>query len=103
MANENYTSAPIPDIGSRVLVRLNFCDEQGNIVEERQFFGVIDRITAEEVIIKDPESGKEVSLPPHFGSYEKPPKGEYPLASTGETVTDPDYVTEWTVRVSSGH
>jgi hypothetical protein len=101
MATEKYSNAPAPELGSRVLVRFNFCDEQGKVVEEKQFHGAIERITDTEVVIRHPSTGKEVSLPPHFGSYQRPPKGDYNLPSTGETITDPDYITEWTLRASS--
>ncbi len=101
MTAQRYNTAVVPALGSRVLVRFNFCDEEGNIVETQQFQGEITTITEEEVIIKHPSSGKEVSLPPHFGSYERPPKGDYELPSTGELITDPDYITEWTLRASS--
>lgn len=101
MAAEKYNNAPAPELGSRVLVRFNFCDEQGNVVEEQQFQGAIERITDAEVVIRNPVTGKEVSLPPHFGSYQRPAKGSYSLPSTGETITDPDYITEWTLRASS--
>lgn len=101
MATETYKNAPTPEVGSRVLVRFNFTDEENNVVEEQQFFGSIEKINDEEVVIKNQKNGKEVSLPPHFGSYERPPKGSYDLPSTGETITDPDYITEWTLRMSS--
>lgn len=101
MAGEKYNMGIVPELGSLVVVRLNFCDEEGNVVEEKQHQGRIVKITDQEVIIKHPTTGEEVSLPPYFGSYERPRKGEYKLASTGETVVDPDYVTEWTLRASS--
>lgn len=101
MTKEKYEDGERPQIGSKVLVKFNFCDEVGDIVEEKQFFGAIEKITDSEVIIKHPSSGKEVSLPPHFGSYTRAAKGSYDLPSTGETIQDPDYLTEWTLRASS--
>lgn len=99
MAGEKYKDAPAPGLGSLVLVRLSFTDEEGNIVEERQFQGAIEKISDEEVVLRHPSNGAEVSLPPYFGSYERAPKGKYQLKSTGETIVDPDYITEWTLRV----
>jgi hypothetical protein len=103
MAPEKYEEegAP-PSIGDSILLKFNFCDEEGQVVEEQQFQGVIEKITESEVIIRHPSNGKEVSLPPHFGSYLPAKKGLYDLPSTGEQVRDPDFITEWTLRASSG-
>lgn len=98
MSKEEYTSECKPQCGDRVLVKFNFCDEQGEIVEELQFNGKIESITDEIVVLRHPENGKEVTLPPHFGSYVAAEPGTYELPSTGETMTDPDYITEWTLR-----
>jgi hypothetical protein len=100
MAEYEDNTKKLP-LGSCVLVKLNYCDEEGDVVEEKQFHGLIDRITTEEVVIKNPNNGKEVSLPPLFGSYVKAEKGKYDLPSTGEFVIDPDFITEWTLRASS--
>lgn len=99
---EEYKDGPAPEIGNSVLVRFNFCDEEGEIVEEKQFFGKIEQITDEEVIIRHAADGGSVTLPPHFGSYQAADKGSYDLPSTGETISDPDFITEWTLRASSG-
>ncbi len=101
MSNQEYSDAPTPELGSIVLVRFSFNDEDGNTVEKKDFFGKITKINDQEVVLKNPNNGEEVTLPPHFGSYERPPKGDYELPSTGETVTNPDYITEWTLRISS--
>lgn len=101
MSSDNYSDAPAPAIGSIVLVRFSFNDEEGNTVETKDFFGRVTRINSDEVVLKNPNTGEEVTLPPYFGSYQRPPKGVYDLPSTGEKVTDPDYITEWTLRISS--
>jgi hypothetical protein len=103
MTDEYQESISQPQVGSRVLVKFNFCDEQGEIVEEQQFQGVIESITEDEVVLRHPSNGKEVCLPPHFGSYLVAEKGVYELPSTGESMSDPDYITEWTLRASSGN
>ncbi len=103
MPDEEYQEADTrPQVGSKVLIRFNFSDEQGEIVEEQQFQGVIETISDEEVILRHPVNGKEVTLPPHFGSYTVADPGEYELPSTGEVMKDPDFITEWTLRASSG-
>lgn len=89
-------------IGSYILVRLNYCDEEGEIVEQKQFHGHVHNVSDEEVVIRNKQTGKEVSLPPMFGSYIRADKGTYDLPSLGETIVDPDFITEWTLRASSG-
>ena len=102
MSSEEYQEGSAhPQVGARVLVRFNFCDEQGEVVEEQQFNGVIEKITDSEVLLRHPSNGKEVSLPPHFGSYSVAEKGTYDLPSTGEKMQNPDFITEWTLRASS--
>lgn len=98
MSEENLDK---PEVGSYILVRFNFNDEEGNTVEEKQFHGKIKSISDDEVEIKNPTTGEVVSLPPQFGSYEPAEKGEYELPSRGETIKDPDFITEWTLRIAS--
>ncbi|MCB0323340.1 MAG: hypothetical protein KDD69_07190 [Bdellovibrionales bacterium] len=102
MAENDYTADAAPSVGDRVLIRFNFCDEEGNVVEEQQFMGAIESISDDEVVLTHPKSGKQVTLPPYFGSYTRPERGTYDLPSTGEQMVDPDYITEWTLRASSG-
>lgn len=87
--------------GNLILVRLSFSDEEGQIVEEKQFQGLIDQINDSEIVVKHPSTGEEVTLPAHRESYQKAEPGEYDLPSTGEKITNPDFITEWTLRVAS--
>lgn len=97
--NENSEKV-VPSVGSMVLVCLNFNDEEGNVAEEKQFFGEIVSITGEEVSLVNPDTGAKMSHPPHFGSYKIAAEDSYTLKDTGETV-NPEFTTEWTLRQSS--
>jgi len=42
------------------------------------------------------KNGELFGLPPDLSSTKPAPPGEYRLNSTGEIVTDPDFLTTWT-------
>jgi hypothetical protein len=42
-------------------------------------------------------TGQTMKLPPHLTAFHAARPGEYKLASTGETVSNPDLTTTWTV------
>lgn len=86
-------------IGKHLLIGITYLDHEGAFIEQKQFHGVIVRINESEgIVIKLHDSELEYKLPPDLNSLQPAPKGEYRLRSTGEIVTDPDYLTTWTVN-----
>ncbi len=68
----------------------------GKIVKFEQRHGVIIRVNEKEGIVIQPPKGKDIfTLPPDLRGLEKAKSGEYTLKSTGEVITDPDYLSYW--------
>ena len=86
-------------IGTVVLIGVTHIHPKGDTHE--QMYGVIetvDQIDGFEIILSGVREGETYRLPPDLGSFERAPPGDYRLRSTGETVVDPEYTSQWTVR-----
>lgn len=81
-------------IGARVLVGITYRD--GERSSSIQRYGTVTRCSDEVIEIASP-GGETFTLPPAPESFSPAPPGEYRLRSTGEIVTDPDYLATWTV------
>jgi hypothetical protein len=84
-------------VGKRLLVGITYEDRKGALIRQEQFHGLIVEASKQGVVIECNDTGERKSLPPQL--MEAPP-GTYRLRSTGEVVTDPDYVTKWIVAES---
>jgi len=89
-------------IGQTVLAGITYCDADGNVEEQQQFFGEIFEINESEIRLRHPVSKMEFGLPPDFSGFTKADPGEYRLRSTGEVVVDPDLLATWTVSPPKG-
>lgn len=88
-------------VGKTMLVGMTYLDPDGEVLEQKQFFGVIENITKEEISLRHPKTNERYSLPPDFSSCKKAEPGEYQLKSTGEVVVNPDLTALWTVTKKS--
>ena|ERR1044071_4259700 len=80
-------------IGKIVLVGLTYRNEQDEITDIRQYFGIVDRINTQEgLVIVRGDNQEEMSLPPRLGWYRRARPGIYNLKSSNYSVRDPDYV-----------
>jgi hypothetical protein len=86
-----------PYIGKHLLAGLTYVDADGQIVRQSQLHGNITRITAEGIFFEQPDGG-ELSLPPDLDSLQPARPGTYRLRTTGEVVTNPDFVSSWTIK-----
>ena len=86
-------------IGAVVLIGITHRLPDGEMQE--QMHGVIhdmDETNGFGIILSGAREGESYRLPPDLGSFQPAPPGEYRLRSTGETVVDPDYTSQWTVE-----
>lgn len=87
-----------------VLAGVTYLDVDGNALEHQQFAGRILRINDEEgVVLTSLIDGEEFFLPPHLDHYKVAEPGDYTLRSVDLTVTDPDYLCTWDVRLAQGN
>lgn len=83
-------------IGKYVIVGYTHKKDDGTVVKYEQEHGVIIRVNEHEgVVIKPPKEKYTFTLPPDFRSFEAAKPGKYTLKSTGEVITNPDYLVYW--------
>ncbi len=71
---------------------------QGDLLRQEQFCGRVLEVVDGMVVVERPHSpGDPAVLPADYSAYDEAAPGRYVLATTGETVVDPDYVTTWDV------
>lgn len=85
-------------IGVRYYKRVG--DEE-EFIRQEQMHGVIVRVSRYEGIVVQLGSGEEKKLPPDLALLQPASPGEYRLASTGEVLVNPDYLTTWATTSSS--
>ncbi|OCB15756.1 hypothetical protein A5717_06550 [Mycolicibacterium porcinum] len=81
-------------IGARVLVGITYRD--GKRSSSIQRYGTVTRCDDEVIEIESPD-GETFTLPPAPESFSPAAPGEYRLRSTGEVITDPNFLAMWTV------
>jgi hypothetical protein len=87
-------------IGKRVLVGVTLT-RNGEIVDMRQLVGEVVSADAAEGLLLAVEGGGDYWLPPDTESLQDAEPGEYGLHAGG-VVTDPDYISTWTVNLAEG-
>ena len=81
-------------VGKVILVGVTYVDRDRTVVGQIQWHGTIEAV---EPLLQIRVSGSEEvrTLPPQA---ENATPGEYKLRTTGEVVTDPDFLATWTVE-----
>jgi hypothetical protein len=91
-------------VGKTILLGLTFATADGEVVEQVQRHGVIERADPESGIVVrlvapgQPWDRELYTLPPDLSSLSDAAPGAYRLRSTGETVVDPDFTSTWEIR-----
>ena len=91
-------------VGQMLLGGFTYVAADGRTVTSQvQFWGRIVSATPKGIAVACEGkvwSGQTVNLPPHLSALMAAKPGEYRLRSTGETLTDPDLTTSWTINQS---
>jgi hypothetical protein len=89
-------SADGPDyLGKRLLVGITYENEEGEMLRQEQFHGLIVEAGEGGIVIERDDTGEQRSLPPQLMPARP---GEYRLRSTGEVVINPDYLAQWVIK-----
>ena len=88
-------------IGKTILVRLTYVDEFNNLLEKNIIYGKIVKITSDTIDIIRSDNHQLFSLPPDMSAIKEAQKGNYFISSTGESVSNPDYLSMWTIQVNN--
>lgn len=87
-------------VGKVVLVGLTYLEENGELIEQQQFFGTVVSADSRQGILislKGQRAGAQFNLPPDTRAIEIAPAGEYRLRGTREVVTNPDYTAMFSI------
>lgn len=86
-------------LGKTVLIGVTFLDHEDRQTGQQQWYGVITEFSnAKGIVIALKNDTNYCALPPDLSALRPAKPGKYRLRSTGEFVTDPDFVTTWTRR-----
>jgi len=102
--NEDNSSPPVlnPEVvndvvGKHLLVGLTYVRYGGEVIEQKQLHGIVERINEQEGILIRLPDDTLFKLPPDLRGIERATPGVYRLRSTGEEVHNPDYLYTWTI------
>ena len=86
-------------IGQYILVGLTYrnkaTDEVESYIQKHGKVIAVDERLG--IVMRNPNTGEEYTLPPDTSRFEKANPGTYRLKNTGEVVIDPDYLAYWIV------
>lgn len=87
-------------VGKVVLVGMTYAEGHQRQGEQEQFFGVVAETDPQRGVLLElsgSRAGERRWLPPHVQNFFEADPGDYRLRSTGEVVSDPDFVSTWTI------
>ena len=84
-------------LGKNVLIGLSYYDHNEELLEQIQLHGHIIGIDDTVVTVKLSGSGEEITFPPDLSAFREASPGDYTLRSTGEVVTNPDFLAQWSI------
>lgn len=87
-------------IGKQVMLGIVMFEKDGErqrMTGRQQYHGKIIRIDLEDGVVIDVGEGKEYMLPPDVSWLEPAEPAQYQITTTGETVTNPDFLVMWSV------
>jgi hypothetical protein len=89
-------------IGKHILVGLTYLDHDGNMARQIQLHGLITYVGDSAIRFERADGAGEFAFP-HDGSLAKADRAAvYTLRSSGETVTEVDFVGSWTIHPEPG-
>jgi hypothetical protein len=87
--------------GKVFLIGLTFIDPDEKFIEQYQTSGAVDELT-DDGTFKFKRSDGSIFLLPYAKETIKPAaKGKYHVTEIDHTITEPDYITAWEIKVKS--
>jgi len=89
-------------VGRVILIGVSVYRDDGVFLRKTQVHGIVKEIDPEAgVVVKEAVSGHEFYLPPAFAHIHAAPPGIYRARDTGDEIENPDFITQWAVRLPS--
>jgi hypothetical protein len=86
-------------VGKTILIGLSYENPHGDIVDRKQLYGKIIEVSPKKGIgVLLNKSDEVYYLPPRLSLLDAAPPGEYRLVATGETISNPDFLSNWIVN-----
>ena len=85
--------------GKVIVVGITRCDHNDQVVDQQQLAGEFVHMDDDAVYLRL-ANGEIFTLPPDISGFKPATPGEYRLRSTGEVVSNPDYIATWTVQLA---
>jgi hypothetical protein len=82
--------------GNRLLVGITYLATPDQPEHSLEFAGLVTAV--DPLVTIDRGSDRPFTLRPNPEAFDPAPPGEYRLRSTGEVVSNPDFLTTWTVH-----
>jgi hypothetical protein len=84
-------------IGKVILIGVTYVDQEEQVLERKQWWGVIECASAREGIrVNLKNSYDPCVLPPDLQAIRRAAPGEYRLKDSNKIVRDPDFLATWT-------
>jgi len=99
--SESYDTDSSVFIGKTIVVGITRVNAAGEAFAQLQYHGRISDVSEDGIQIETP-AGKRMVLPPALDSIQPAAPGEYRELSSGEVVLNPDFISTWEIRESSG-
>lgn len=84
-------------VGKTMLIGLTYYNQQEEIIEQKQLFGVISSANETTGVFAEVGEDKPRLIPPDPFAIFYAPRGIYTCLATEEEVTNPDFITSWRV------
>jgi len=84
-----------------VIVGITYIDPSGQPENQMQYYGLVTEASRDRGVLIECHgayAGEICGLPPATTGFVEAKPGTYRLRATGEEVTDPDYLTTWTLQ-----
>ncbi len=91
--------------GKLLLIGLSFTDAKGDLKRQEQCWGRVTSVDSRagiSLVLEGSRHGENFSLPPDTRSIKPARPGDYHLRSTGEVVSNPDYMVTFVVHEGEG-
>jgi hypothetical protein len=92
-------------VGKYMLIGITHLSPAGQQIKRRQIHGIITHASPKGIIValKGPNEGTFWTMPPALEAISLARPGEYSLRETGETITNPDLLSQWEVTEPQKH